>query len=253
MDALAPSHIQPLPPTKRANSRAYIWLSFGANKAGPWGRPEQTLRRALECLKTGQTRLIAASHFMITQPHGPKAQAAFINGACIITSALPPQSLLMKLKQIERSAGRRGGRPWGARSCDMDIIDYKGIVWGNNRPVKNRRLEGGAKTRKNNAGVRPNVFYKQAPRQSICAKPAQGAKARFSASAQPAPSAHHLKGHMGHLTVPHMDMHNRSFVLEPMLALQNAHFSTTHSQWRHPRLKQTLKALTQVLHRRRGT
>jgi 2-amino-4-hydroxy-6-hydroxymethyldihydropteridine diphosphokinase len=32
------------------------------------------------------------------------------------------------LKQIERRAGRRGGRPWGPRTLDIDIVDYAGLV-----------------------------------------------------------------------------------------------------------------------------
>jgi 2-amino-4-hydroxy-6-hydroxymethyldihydropteridine diphosphokinase len=37
---------------------------------------------------------------------------------------------LRLLKEIERQSGRRGGRPWGARTLDLDIIDYKGLVMG---------------------------------------------------------------------------------------------------------------------------
>ena len=42
--------------------------------------------------------------------------------------SLPPPALLGVLKHIERQAGRRGGRPWGTRTLDLDIIDYKGRV-----------------------------------------------------------------------------------------------------------------------------
>jgi 2-amino-4-hydroxy-6-hydroxymethyldihydropteridine diphosphokinase len=31
------------------------------------------------------------------------------------------------LKEIEARAGRRGGRPWGPRPLDLDILDYKGL------------------------------------------------------------------------------------------------------------------------------
>ena len=31
-------------------------------------------------------------------------------------------------KRIERDSGRRGGRPWGQRTLDIDIVDYKGLV-----------------------------------------------------------------------------------------------------------------------------
>ena len=43
-------------------------------------------------------------------------------------TSLPAPALLRRLKQIEREAGRRGGRPWGARTLDLDILDYKGLM-----------------------------------------------------------------------------------------------------------------------------
>ena len=41
--------------------------------------------------------------------------------------ACPRPALLRLLKQIEARAGRRGGRPWGTRTLDLDILDYKGL------------------------------------------------------------------------------------------------------------------------------
>jgi 2-amino-4-hydroxy-6-hydroxymethyldihydropteridine diphosphokinase len=47
---------------------------------------------------------------------------------------------LRLLKQIEAQAGRRGGRPWGPRTLDLDIIDYKGMTrnWSGNRKTMPR-------------------------------------------------------------------------------------------------------------------
>jgi hypothetical protein len=40
------------------------------------------------------------------------------------------------LKAIERKSGRRGGRPWGPRTLDIDIVDYGGLVrhWRGGHP-----------------------------------------------------------------------------------------------------------------------
>ena len=48
----------------------------------------------------------------------------------LLATRLPAPSLLRLLKEIERQSGRRGGRPWGARTLDLDIIDYKGLIMG---------------------------------------------------------------------------------------------------------------------------
>ena len=52
------------------------------------------------------------------------------------TRGSPPEALLRVLKGIERRSGRRGGRPWGPRTLDIDIIDYDGLVrhWRDGRP-----------------------------------------------------------------------------------------------------------------------
>jgi len=46
----------------------------------------------------------------------------------LLATSLPAPALLRLLKQIEARAGRRGGRPWGPRTLDLDIIDYKGMA-----------------------------------------------------------------------------------------------------------------------------
>jgi 2-amino-4-hydroxy-6-hydroxymethyldihydropteridine diphosphokinase len=57
---------------------------------------------------------------------GSARQAPYRNAVALVSTKLPAQALLRLLKQIEARAGRRGGRPWGARSLDLDILDYKG-------------------------------------------------------------------------------------------------------------------------------
>jgi len=54
----------------------------------------------------------------------------------LVATRLPAPSLLRLLKEIERQSGRRGGRPWGARTLDLDIIDYKGLIVGRAKVLK---------------------------------------------------------------------------------------------------------------------
>ena len=78
----------------------------------------------------------AISGLYETAAVGRAGQAAYVNAAALIDTALPPEALLRLLKGIERRAGRRGGSHWGPRTLDIDILDYKGRVkhWHRLRP-----------------------------------------------------------------------------------------------------------------------
>ncbi len=65
---------------------------------------------------------------------GP-AGRAFANGLVLLSTDLDPEELLAALKSIERDFGRRGGRKWGPRVLDLDIILWSGGAWAGPGPV----------------------------------------------------------------------------------------------------------------------
>lgn len=73
-------------------------------------------------------QVVAASRVIATAPLGPSSRR-FANAVAIIDSPESPRALLARLKQIERSFGRRSGRRWGTRVIDLDIILWSGGVW----------------------------------------------------------------------------------------------------------------------------
>ncbi|ODS02297.1 hypothetical protein AUC71_01885 [Methyloceanibacter marginalis] len=101
---------------------------MGGNCPGPWGTPAETIARALRELGTGGIAVEAVSRFYETAAVGRAGQPPYVNAVALIETAMPPEALLRRLKQIERAAGRRGGSPWGPRTLDLDILDYKGRV-----------------------------------------------------------------------------------------------------------------------------
>jgi len=105
-----------------------ILVGMGANYPGPWGTPSKTIDRALESLDEKGIQLVAVSDFYETAAVGRAGQPPYVNAVALIETAMPPEALLRRLKHIERSAGRRGGSPWGPRTLDMDVLDYKGRV-----------------------------------------------------------------------------------------------------------------------------
>ena len=109
-------------------ARGKILLALGANCPGVWGTAPQTIAHALREIERANIEVLAVSPFYETEAVGRARQPAYVNAVALIDTSLPPEALLRVLKAIERRAGRRGGRPWGPRTLDIDIIDYRGLV-----------------------------------------------------------------------------------------------------------------------------
>jgi 2-amino-4-hydroxy-6-hydroxymethyldihydropteridine diphosphokinase len=84
--------------------------------------------RALRELDGNGTQLVAASSLLETAPFGRLNQPSFVNAVARITTALPPEALILHLHDIERRAGRRRRMRWGPRTLDLDLLDYHGLV-----------------------------------------------------------------------------------------------------------------------------
>jgi len=114
----------------QSNGHGKVLVGLGANSPGPWGTPARTLHRALRELKRMGVTVEAVSPLYETAALGAARQPPYVNQVARLTTTLPAPALLRLLKAIERRSGRRGGRPWGARTLDLDIIDYKGLKIG---------------------------------------------------------------------------------------------------------------------------
>jgi 2-amino-4-hydroxy-6-hydroxymethyldihydropteridine diphosphokinase len=108
--------------------RGKVLVALGANCPGPWGTPAQTIAHALGKIDRANIAVGAVSPLYETRAVGNARQPAYVNAVALLDTALSPESLLRVLKQIERDSGRRGGRPWGPRTLDIDIVDYKGLI-----------------------------------------------------------------------------------------------------------------------------
>lgn len=97
------------------------YLSIGSNV----GDCVDNLVKAVEriALEDG-IDIIAQGFIYETEPQGEKDQKWFMNTAVSIKTDIPPEKLLCRLKDIERSMGRQDGERWGPRVIDIDIIFY---------------------------------------------------------------------------------------------------------------------------------
>jgi 2-amino-4-hydroxy-6-hydroxymethyldihydropteridine diphosphokinase len=98
---------------------AKAYLGIGSNL----GPRQENIRRAIEKLnRLNGIFITKISSLIETKPQGPP-QAAFLNGALEVETALPAEALLKKLKEIEFQMGRRpNGIKWGPRVVDIDIL-----------------------------------------------------------------------------------------------------------------------------------
>ena len=93
------------------------------------GLPAAVLRAAMGELDRKGLSVRAMSPLIATAPLGP-SRRRFANAAAVVRSKLTPDTLLLRLKAIERSFGRRPrGRVWGARVLDLDIVLWSGGAW----------------------------------------------------------------------------------------------------------------------------
>ncbi len=99
-------------------------IALGSNRRGRHGSPRQELAAAVAAIGG----VVAQSRAIETAPLGP-SRRRFANAAILVESAETPPELLARLKQIERSFGRRRGRRWDARVIDLDLILWSGGAW----------------------------------------------------------------------------------------------------------------------------
>jgi 2-amino-4-hydroxy-6-hydroxymethyldihydropteridine diphosphokinase len=104
-------------------------IALGSNRRGRHGSPAETVRAAAAAI--GAERL---SRVRLTPAMGP-AGRGFANAAAIVGSPLEPPALLDRLKRIEREFGRRGGRRWGPRVLDLDIVLWSQGAWAGPRLI----------------------------------------------------------------------------------------------------------------------
>lgn len=98
-------------------------IGFGSNRRGRAGAPERVLAAALAALGPIRTSPVIRS-----APLGPSSRR-FANAVALIESEETPPAMLARLKTLERTAGRRSGRRWGARVLDLDLLLWSGGAW----------------------------------------------------------------------------------------------------------------------------
>lgn len=98
-----------------------VYLSIGSNM----GDREGYLDFAIDQLNgLADTKVVAASDYLETEPYGGVEQDNFLNGALEIVTLKTPEELLEAAMGIEQEAHRERLIHWGPRTLDIDILFY---------------------------------------------------------------------------------------------------------------------------------
>jgi len=105
-------------------------IALGSNRPhGRHGGPARVVAAAVDAIAARcGLKVDRVARVRSTPALGP-AGRGFANSALILASKLEPPELLAELKSVEREFGRRGGRRWGPRVLDLDIIAWDGGRW----------------------------------------------------------------------------------------------------------------------------
>lgn len=98
-------------------------IALGANL----GDPKEQLDIAVALLREA-FEVRAVSSYYITAPVGGPEQPDYLNAAVIAESELSAADLLAVLHGIEKVLGRERNERWGARTIDLDLIQYGTIL-----------------------------------------------------------------------------------------------------------------------------
>lgn len=98
-----------------------VYLGVGSNL----GDRKKYIQSAIRYLReTSGVYVKKISSFYETDPVGGPPQGKFLNGAIELETLLSPRELLIRLKEIERKAGRKRRVRYGPREIDLDILFF---------------------------------------------------------------------------------------------------------------------------------
>jgi 2-amino-4-hydroxy-6-hydroxymethyldihydropteridine diphosphokinase len=105
-----------------------IYLSLGSNLESSFGNRYDNLNTTIELIEKEKIQILKASSFYETPSYPNKDFPPFINIVVEIEYNYTPQKLLKTLSIIEKKMGRKKKFKNDPRICDIDIIDFNGLI-----------------------------------------------------------------------------------------------------------------------------
>ncbi|HEX5320209.1 MAG TPA: 2-amino-4-hydroxy-6-hydroxymethyldihydropteridine diphosphokinase [Stellaceae bacterium] len=106
-----------------------IVVGIGGNLAAQgYASPRETGAAAVDALAAPHLHVLACSPWYESEPVPPSDQPWFVNAVAIVDTEREPGFLLDRLLALEAEFGRVRGERNAARTLDLDLIDYDGLV-----------------------------------------------------------------------------------------------------------------------------
>jgi 2-amino-4-hydroxy-6-hydroxymethyldihydropteridine diphosphokinase len=106
---------------------AVILVGIGSNLPAPGYRtPQDTVMAALAALPSIGADVVGRSPWYLSEPIPASDQPWFVNGVVTVKTDMPPPEFLARLLALEAQFGRERGERDGARTLDLDLLDYDG-------------------------------------------------------------------------------------------------------------------------------
>tara|TARA_B100000029_G_C17210818_1_gene827997 strand:- start:180 stop:692 length:513 start_codon:yes stop_codon:yes gene_type:complete len=103
-----------------------IVLGLGSNLSSKFGDRFTNLEKAISLLESHGIKILKKSSFYETPSYPNKNNPKFINIVILVYSDLKPENLASVLIAVENELQRKRYKKNEPRTCDIDIIDYKG-------------------------------------------------------------------------------------------------------------------------------
>ena len=105
-----------------------VILGLGSNLPSSFGDRFENIDKAVSFIKKEDIKLIKKSNFYETPSYPDNSQPKFINAAIGLETKLKPIEIASLIISIEEKLERKRLNKNDPRTCDIDIIDYKGLV-----------------------------------------------------------------------------------------------------------------------------
>lgn len=106
-----------------------ILIGIGSNLAAPPANtPLETAQLGLAALAAPHLEPVACSPWYESAPVPASDQPWFVNAVSLIATDREPEFLLARMLDVETCFGRARGERNAARTLDLDLLDYDGLI-----------------------------------------------------------------------------------------------------------------------------
>ena len=106
------------------NESHRVVVALGSNL----GDSQAILLAAVEEISEFVGQLRSSCQYLTTPVGGP-VQPDYLNSVLLGVTDLTQEELLTRFQAIETRHGRQRDEHWGARTLDIDLIDYDSLLW----------------------------------------------------------------------------------------------------------------------------